>query len=105
MDIYIIVSSFELKFCSIRNISTQLNQLITVKNNDVLRCDIPLSSKIWCIWFLSAANGDFLLIILLNITLKVSRTGMEIIDIAITGIFSGCILYKITSNEEGVLVM
>ena len=105
MNIYIIVSSFELKFCSIRNISTQLNQLITVKNNDVLRCDIPLSSKIWCMWFLSAAKGDFLLIILTNITLRVSRTGMDIIDIAITGIFSSRIEYKLTSDEVGALVM
>ena len=95
----------ELKFCSIKKITIQLNQLIEVKKNEVLRCDIPLSSNMWCRWFLSGAKGDILFDILTSITLRVSRTGMDIIDIAITGIFSSFIENTSTKLEVGALVM
>ena len=105
INIYIITSSFESKFCSIKKIAIQLNQLITVKNNEVLRWDIPLSNKMWCKWFLSAVKGDFLFNNLTNITLKVSNTGIEIIEIAITGIFSSRIEKTLANFEVGALVI
>ena len=37
IQIYTMISSFELKFCSIKNNAIQLNQLMSVKNNEVLK--------------------------------------------------------------------
>ena len=31
-----------------KKITIQLNQLIAVKRKEVLKCDIPLSKRIWC---------------------------------------------------------
>ena len=76
------------KLGSIKNITTQLKQLIKVKKSEVLKCVIPLFKRIWCKWFVSAENGDVLFNILTIMTLNVSRTGIEINEIAITGIFS-----------------
>ena len=86
-----------MKLGSTKNITTQLKQLTKVKKSDVLKCVIPLFKRIWCKWFVSAEKGDFLFNTLTSITLRVSSTGIEINEIAITGIFSSFIEKTSTS--------
>ena len=73
---------------------------MNVKKSEVLKCDIPLFKRIWCKWFVSAENGDVLFSILTSITLRVSSTGIEISEIAITGMFSSFIEKTSTSLAE-----
>ena len=66
----------------------KLRKFIIQSNRHVFTWVKPLSIKIWWMWFLYAAKGDFLFKILTSMTLKVSKTGIFIMATANTARFS-----------------